>query len=202
MMVSRYIAILLTLSLAFQKCSCTKGGCYDESYSFEIFVKAFPNMDSILINDTIWFDINEPVTLKDAISNREINFDNAANLGSAIAFGQLLGNSQEKDAVSDFNYVLISGAETNSVNAARFKEYLFKEESGRYIFRFGIIPKNAGIFRMGFSDAANVYRKNQGCGKAFFKILFKETNQHLYFNDNNFNITTPLPSNMYCFKVK
>lgn len=201
-MFSRFIIISFFASLFFQKCTCTKNGCFDESYSFEIFVKSSPGMDSVLINDTIWFDINEPVILKDAISNREISFANAANLGSAIAFGQLLGNSQEKDAVSDFNYILISGTETNSVNAARFKEYLFKEELGRYIFRLGIIPKKVGIFRMGFSDAANVYRKNQGCGKAFFKILFKETNQHLYFNDNNFNITTPLPSNMYCFKVK
>src|SRR5688500_14719940 len=111
----RCVAILLTVSSVFQKCTCTKNGCFDESYSFNIFVKSSPDKDSILINDTIWFEINEPVTLKDVISNREINFDNAANLGSAIAFGQLLGNSQEKDAVSDFNYVLISGAETNSV---------------------------------------------------------------------------------------
>jgi hypothetical protein len=92
--------------------------------------------------------------------------------------------------------------EINSANPARFKEYIFKEETNRYTFRLGLIPKKQGIFRMGFSDAANVYRKNEGCTKAYFKILFKDTNQHLYFNDNNFNITTPLPSNMYCFKVK
>jgi hypothetical protein len=201
-MLLKNLAILLTISIVFKKCSCTKDGCFNETYSFEIFVKGSPDFDSILINDTIWFEINEPVALKDITSNRIIDFNNSANLGSAIAFGELLGNSQEKDAVVDFNYALISGVETSSVNPARFKEYLFKEESGKYIFRLGVIPKKAGIFRLGFSDAANVFRKNQACGKAYFKIRFKETNQHLYFNDQNFGISTPLPSNMYCFKVK
>lgn len=201
-MLVRFVIIIISAALIFQKCTCTKNGCFNELYSFEIFVKAYPDQDSIFINDTIWFEINESVMLKDMISNRTINFDKAANLGSAVAFGQLLGNSQEKDAVSDFNFVLVSGTETNSVNAARFKEYLFKEEQGRYLFRLGLVPKKSGVFRMGFSNAANVYRKDDNCTKANFKILFKETNQHLYFNDNNYNITTPLPSNMYCFKVK
>jgi hypothetical protein len=198
----KIVILILAFPLFFEKCSCTKEGCFDESYSFELFIKASPDMDSVFINDTIWFEINEPTVLKDNISGRTINYENAANLGSAVAFGQLLGNSQEKDAVIDFNFLLISGIETNSVNAARFKEYLFKEESGKYIFRLGIIPKKSGIFRIGFSAAANVYRRNQNCGKAFFKIYFKQTNQHLYFNDQNFGIATPLPSNMYCFKVK
>jgi len=201
-MFSRLVAIVSISAFIFQKCDCTKGGCRDEVYSFEIFAKATPSLDSIVINDTIWFEVSESVNLKDQISNRIIDYRDAVNLGSAIGFDELLGNSQRKDAVTDFNFVLISGTEINSVNPARFKEYIFKEEANRYIFRLGLIPKRQGIFRMGFSDAANVYRKNEGCTKANFKIFFKETNQHLYFNDNNFNITTPLPSNMYCFKVK
>ena len=194
--------IMLVISLNFQKCDCSKSGCLNEKYSFEIYTKAMPALDSVVINDTIWVEINESINLKDMISNRIINYTDAANLGSAVGFEELLGNSQRKEAVSDFNFILISGMEINSVNPARFKEYIFKEEANRYIFRLGLIPKKQGIFRMGFSDAANVYRKNEGCTKAYFKIFFKETNQHLYFNDNNFNITTPLPSNMYCFKVK
>jgi hypothetical protein len=197
-----FIPIISIISLSLQKCNCSKGSCLDEKYFFEIYAKATPVLDSILINDTIWFEINESVNLKDMISNRIINYTDAGNLGSAVGFEELLGNSQRKDAVGDFNYVLISGIEISSVNSARFKEYIFKEESGRYIFRLGIIPKKTGIFRMGFSDAANVYRKIEGCTKAYFMILFKDTNQHLYFNDQNFGITTPLPSNMYCFKVK
>jgi hypothetical protein len=201
-MLLRLVAILIVASLVFQECDCTKGGCFDEKFSFEIYSKAFPDSDSVFINDTIWFEINESASLKDFTSNRIVNFSNALNLGSAIGFDELLGNSQRKDAVSDFNYTLISGTEINSVNPARFKEYIFTEVSGRYIFQLGIIPKRTGIFRMGFSDAANVYRKNDNCTKANFKIYFKETNQHLYFNDQNFGISTPMPSNMYCFKVK
>jgi hypothetical protein len=201
-MLVRLVVILIVVSLAFQECDCTKGGCFDEEFSFEIYAKAFPDRDSILVNDTIWFEINESASLKDFTSNRIVNFSNASNLGSAIGFDELLGNSQRKDAVSDFSFVLILGTEINSINPARFKEYIFTEVSGRYIFQLGIIPKRTGIFRMGFSDAANVYRKDDNCTKAYFKIYFKETNQHLYFNDQNFGISTPMPSNMYCFKVK
>ena len=201
-MFSRFAAILIISALVFQKCDCTKGGCRDESFSFEIFAKAIPSLDSILINDTIWFEVNESVNLKDQVSNRIIDYRDAVNLGSAIGFDELLGNSQRKDAVSDFNFVLISSTEVNSVNPARFKEYIFKEEANQYLFKLGLVPKNQGIFRMGFSDAANVYRKNDNCTKAYFNIFFKQTNQHLYFNDQNFGITTQSPSNMYCFKVK
>lgn len=193
---------MIVTPLIFHRCSCSKGECFDEKYSFEIFVKAYPYLDSILINDTIWFEINESTILKDLSSERMVNYDNALNLGSAIGVDELLGNSQRRDAAGDFNYILLAGTETSSVNPARFKEYLCKEVPNYYLFKLGIIPKKTGVFRMGFADAANVYRRNDDCTKAYFKILFKETNQHIYFNDQNFNITTPLPSNMYCFKVK
>lgn len=201
MLLKLFITLILT-SLIINGCDCKKEGCSDEKFLFEVSVKASPDRDSILINDTIWLEINESVNLKDLTTNTFVNFNNAANLGSTIGFEELLGNSQRQDAVIDFSYFLTSGTEISSINPARFKEYLLKEESGRYIFRLGIIPKKIGIFRIGFSDAANVFIKNNGCKKADFKILFKNTNQHLYFNDQNFGIITPIPNAMYCFKVK
>jgi hypothetical protein len=197
----KIVIIILAFPLFFEKCNCSKD-CLDETYSFQIYVKGYPVMDSVAVSDTVWFEINESTSLKDLTRNSIIDFANATNLGSAIGLDELLGSSQRKDAVTDFSYVLVWGSETNSVNPARFKEYIFKEEANKYIFKLGIVPKKQGIFRIGFSDAANVYRKNNSCTKANFKIFFKDTNQHLYFNDQNFGITTPLPSNMYCFKVK
>src|SRR5688572_823579 len=122
----KLIIIGFLVSIAVTRCRCTKyGDCFDEKYSFEIYVKAFPDLDSILINDTVWFDINEPTSLMDKNTSQVINFTNAANLGSAIAFVELLGNSQSRFAANDFHFVLISGFETNNVNPERFREYLF-----------------------------------------------------------------------------
>ncbi len=194
--------MLLSASVVIHSCDCNKDNCLRENYSFGIYCTGVPDRDSIFINDTIWFDIAEPTTLKDLITNQFVSFNNVANLSTVIGLNELLGNSQVRDAVADFDYILIFGTEINSTNPARFKEYVFNEEGGQYKFRLGIVPKRTGIFRIGFSDAANVYRKTEECTKAYFKILFKQTNQHLYYNDQNFGIITPLPSNMYCFKVK
>lgn len=146
----------------------------NERYSFEIFVKAAPDLDSIMVNDTIWLEVNESVVLEDLVSNEMIKFDNLANLGSAVAFNELLGYSQSRDAVVDFNYILVTGVETGSVNPARFKEYLFKEESERHKFKLGIIAKKAGTFRIGFSDAANVYKKKAIVQRRFLRFILKK----------------------------
>lgn len=187
----------------FNYSSCKKGGigCRQENYSFNIYARLVPDLDSILINDTIWINLDEPVILQNQNSGQNINYADAVNLGSAIAFGELLGNSQSRDAVNSFNYIIVDGIEVSSVDPLRFKEFLFKEENGRYKFNLGIVPKQAGVFRLGFSDAANVYRGN-GCEKAYFKILINDTDQHLYFNQWNFGVTPSLPNATYCFKVK
>ncbi len=80
--------ILLTVSLIFQKCDCTKPGldCVQTKYNFELAVRAYPDYDSISIGDTIWFEINNPIRFKDINTSQIIDYSNAENLGSGITF--------------------------------------------------------------------------------------------------------------------
>jgi hypothetical protein len=51
-------------------------------------------------------------------------------------------------------------------------------------------------------NAANVYREGN-CSKANFSINFKNTNQHLYFNEVSFpGVILPPGGGIYLFKVK
>ncbi len=72
--------------------SCNKDfDCRGTIYSFEAFYKAYPDKDSIKINDTIWIESNTPTQLKDLISNRMVDYSGAANLGTAIDYLEILG---------------------------------------------------------------------------------------------------------------
>lgn len=151
------------------------------AYKFELGIRAYPDSESINVNDTIWLEINEPTTLMDLNTRKEINYGNAANLGSAIAFQKLSGTNEfNVKAADQFNYRLIEGVETNNADPSALREYLFQEKNGLYLFKLGVIPKNSGTFRLFFSNAANVYRNNDNCTKAFFILNFKNTNQHIY----------------------
>ena len=183
--------------------TCKKNGsCTESRYSFEIGVKATPNSDSLLINDTIWLVLDEPVNLLDKTTNTVVDYSNSANLGSAIGFQKAIFAPTLNfiPAVEKFVFRNIEGIETNNSNPSLLKEYLFTENNGRYKFKLGVVAKDTGIFRFVFSNAANVYRKNNSCTKAFFEINFKETNQHRYLIPG-FGGST-VKGGDYYFKVK
>ncbi len=183
--------------------TCKKNGnCTDTNYSFEIGVKAMPNLDSVNINDTVWVTIDEPVDLLNKMTNTVINFNNAANLGSAIGFQKAIffPKLDFVAAAAKFNLILFEGKETGNYNSATYREYLFTEVNSRYKFKLGIIPKDTGVYSFVFSNAANVYRKNDNCTKAFFEINFKETNQHRYLIPGYGGNT--VKGGDYYFKVK
>lgn len=178
------IAFLLLLSMLSIQSQCKKRfGCAENLYSFNLGVKAIPDNDSLLIGDTIWFEIDEPITLKDAQTERMINYSGAVNLGSAIAFQAFSSEFGQFtiEAAKKFAIIVIEGKETGNTNPSLYHEFLFSEINSRYIFRLGIMPLEKGIFRIGFGNAANVYRTNDNCTKASFNLNFKETDQHFYF---------------------
>jgi hypothetical protein len=195
-----------TAALIFFTCiqsTCKKdGACIESKYSFEINVKAVPNSDSINVNDTIWLVLDESINLLDRTTNSSVNYDNAANLGSAIGFQKAIffPSLDFIPSAAKFNFILIDGQETSNANATLFREYLFSENSNKYKFRLGVIPKDTGIYRFVFSNAANVYRKNDNCTKASFEINFKQTNQHRYLIPGFGNNTSK--GGDYYFKVK
>ena len=64
---NKYMFITLFFaSLFLLKCECKKLqiDCTQVKYNFQLPVKAYPNKDSINIGDTLWLEINEPITFK------------------------------------------------------------------------------------------------------------------------------------------
>jgi len=171
---------LFTASLFLQQCSCTKTlglDCAEIKYSFELPVKGYPDKDSISTGDTIWLEINESTSFKDDQSGQMIDYSNAGNIGSALGF-QIYDSIQQNwyPAISQFLFLLTKGKELKRTPLDI--EYSFAEETGRYLFKLGVIPKVKGLYRIVFSNSNNTYRNNDKCTKANFIINFKETNHN------------------------
>jgi hypothetical protein len=197
------LAALLFIYAASVFATCKKENCSEKEYSFNINARAYPDADSINIGDTVWIEINTSTTFIDNQSNQYVSFDRASNLSTVIGFLELLGNQQARDAANDFDVKIEKGMfRGNSTIANRFREYSIIEENGNYKLKIAIIPKKDGIYRISLSDAANVFRRGDDCSKAFFRLNFSGTNQHMYYNEWNYGVVVPLPNNGYCFKVK
>jgi hypothetical protein len=194
---------LLLLSFTFIYATCRKHpiDCSNTIYNFELGIKAYPVLDSIHINDTIWVEINDSTILKDVQTGREINYEGATNLGAAIGFQKYSGSTSQFtiSAADKFAFFVARGTNVLNTMPELYKEYFFTQESGRYVFKLAIIPKETGVFRFVFSNASGVVRKNDNCTKAFFTLNFKNTNQHFYLFPGGAN--TPPGGGAYYFKV-
>jgi len=175
------IGIIGLISVQFQ---CNKRlDCANTVYSFELGVKAYPDKDSINVGDTIWLEINEPTTLKDAFTGQMIDYSGAANLGSFIGFSKLVDSVPKWiDAATDFDFKLIKGQEVINPRVELGREYNFIEEANRYKFLFGVVPTRKGVYSLVFSNASNVYRAADKCTKASFAINFNNTDRHYYLS--------------------
>lgn len=203
-MVSKFYTVaMLAIYVATVFTSCIKGkNCTNHGYGFQMAAKIYPDYDSIQIGDTIFVELKEPINLNDLNTGNIVNFTGAENLGTGIAFDELLGNAVRKSAANDFTLILLKGSEVVNADPNLLRQYRFKEENGFYVFKLAVIPKKTGIYRTGVSDAVNVNTVENKCEKAGFSITLKETNQHLYYNQWNFGVTPNLPNGVYCFKVK
>ncbi len=199
-----YFALAIVCYIIFTSSTCKKNGnCTETSYSFEALAKVLNPYDSINIGDTIWLEINAPTSQKDLLSGQIISYTNASNLGTAIGFGELIDPNSPVYAANEFNYVLIKGIPVANSNTTGIREYSFIESANTYEFKLGIIPKRRGYFNFGLSNAANVFRKNDKCTKAFYRIYFKDTPLHLYLLKQVLGITPDSTyASPYCFKVK
>lgn len=179
--------------------TCRKD-CTRTDYSFEMAVNAYPDLDSMRVGDTVWVEINETVSLKDLNTNENINYSGAVNLGTNIGFQEIVGTTpQIINAATDFSSKVINGTEISSTNSSLFKEYVFAENNGKFLFKLGIVPLRTGVFRINLGSAANVYRANDKCSKASFVFNFKNTNQHFYLYPES---GSPPGGSTYYFKVK
>ncbi len=188
-MVIRSLSISLLLIVAFLSIfsTCKKGGlgCANTVYFFQIGIKAYPDIDSIHVGDTLWLEINTSSILKDSLSGKMINYSNTENLGSAVAFEKIIDPETFTACTQSFAYLFKEGKEVQNSQANLLKEYVFNEQAGYYIFKLGLIAKETGTFVVAFGNAANVYRSTDKCTKASFEIDFENTNQHYYLNPNS-----------------
>lgn len=202
MAIKKNLIVVLGISIIITLNSCGKKGCANTAYNFVVGVKAYPDKESIRLGDTLWFEINAPTNLTDITSNTTIDYSGAENLGSAIGFGRITNNITVESA-DTFSYITKVGVPVSNPNTTKIREFLFVQINKNYVFKLGIIPKEKGVFGVGFSNAANVYRSSDKCTKAAFKINFENTHQHYYLNPiiNSTNSDTTKSSGSYYFKV-
>jgi len=195
------IGIIGLISVQFQ---CNKRlDCANTVYSFELGVKAYPDKDSINVGDTIWLEINEPTTLKDAFTGQMIDYSGAANLSTTIGIAELISaNTVETRGNTFFNFLVLNGTEIFRPDTNSFREYRFDEINNKYQFKIGVIPKKTGVYKLFVGSAANVYRAMDQCTRASFAINFTSTNQHLFYNEIVLpGVILPEGGGVYLFKV-
>lgn len=181
--------------------SCGKiTGCADTSYRFMIGVKIHPNKETLLLGDTLWFEVDAPTTLKDVATGKLTDYSGALNLGSAVGFGKITANNVVFSANS-FDYKLLTGTNVNNPNTVQIREFLFTQINDRYVFKLGVVPKEKGVFGIDFSNSVNVYRKSDRCTKALFYINFENTPHHYHLNPITGSDTTNNYGSYY-FTVK
>lgn len=181
-----------------------KKNCSAILYNFELGIQAYPDIDSINIGDTIFFEINEPTSLNDAGTGQLITYNQTKNLGTTISLSELISpNVVNQFANNDFKFHLFKGINVERQDTNRYREYLFIEANQQFQFKLGVISQKKGVYKMFVGNSANVFRENDKCSKANFAINFKNTDQHLYLNEVSFPgvILTP-GGGVYLFKVK
>lgn len=205
----KQLAAVILLLLATTYATCRKN-CTETNYSFEAGIKVYPDADSIAVNDTIWVETDFSSQLKDLQRGNNIDYSGAGNLGTGIQLLKFIGGSINDPgvvpAIDSFTFLLEKGILIPpSSNANQVKTYNFNEESGRYKFKLGVVPNKKGVYALAISNAANVFRKNDKCTKASFAFKFLDTDNHVYFLEQNRPGYIPSGlelTNLYCFKVK
>lgn len=189
-------AILIVVFIASVYGTCKrKLNCSENIYKFELNVTAIPGIDSITLNDTLWFSINESTQLKDLNSGNIITFDDAANLSLVFGIRKVISAQSVIPAADSFIYIIKKGSNVSSLDLSRLREFLLSEESANYKLEVGFVPLKKGVFRVLIEDASNVYRRRNSCPKAYFAVKFVNLDPHYYLG---YNISG---NGVYYFKV-
>lgn len=205
----KILLVLVIVHLLTSYMSCRKN-CAVTNFSFAITSQMYPDNDSINVGDTIWVEVDAPVNLVDIKSGVETDYSGAVNLGNDIylhKFDKVMPNAQNGlvEAAHTFRTHLVVGDSVTPKNPSITRAFRFKEISGRYRFKVGLIPQEKGDFMIGIGSAAGVYRSHDQCSKADFSIAIAETNQHLYLYQNfrpGYEFTEAERLRTYCVRVQ
>lgn len=178
----KLLVILKVIGMTMIYSTCRKPiDCSQTIYSFEAFFKAYPDLDSLRVGDTLFLEFNSSTMLNDVNRSQLVNFAGAENLGTVLSFTEFAANQQEIAAVDNFELKLHVGKlSLQTINPARNREYLFEEHNNEYQFKLGISPKKAGRYAITIANSNNVYTRTDRCSKANFSFRFNNTNQHFH----------------------
>lgn len=202
-----YAVLLIGITIMCNRC---RHPCPMEvSYNFNASLDIRSGREYVRIGDTIFFESIVPSEMRNTSDNALINFSGSKNFGSTLRIGRLVHDSATIiDAVAWFDYYPIEGKIFTSNNNApdRVKQLLYNEKDDSFILKFGLIPKDTGIFLVAVSDAINVTRNKGKCERANIEITITNRNKHLdylqdlYYQDHPMAETDK--THAYCFVVK
>jgi hypothetical protein len=184
--------------------------CADNNtYTFiNNYAKVYPDKDSIRVGDTLWTEIKMPTTLKDEQTNVMVDFSDAVSVGNTLGIGLFTGGSVNDPgstgAVDKFDYSVIMGQVINSSILNQKMQFTFAKINDSFFLKVRIISKAIGTYYLAISDDAGVHRRGDNCTKGSFEFRYANTDQHLYFYQNNrpgYIISEYEQRHMYCFKV-
>lgn len=153
--------------------------CRGNDYVFSLNLKVLPNTDSVRIGDTIWFEINEPTTLKDATTGNMIDYSGVDYLSTRVSFSRLSNGSFSAHSVNTFKFIDSTGvnmADTfgtsivDIVDTTLSRVYRFDERGGFYGLVIGLVPRRTGIFSVSFSGSRASSSKVELCSSGLFLI--------------------------------
>lgn len=203
------LSCCLLLSFVSLYATCKRVDCKQTIYSFQAFVKAYPDKDSIRVGDSIYFELNAPTQLKDLTTGQVVDYSGAVNFGPSIKYGEFTGDGNASNpgiiaAANSFTNVLMWGTPVNSDRPEQVRTFLCLEENGEYKFKVAVVPNKKGTFIITIGNTSGVYRRNNECDKATFDLKFQATDQHIHFLEQNrtgYVITDSDREHLYCFKV-
>ena len=165
-------------------CGKLRFDCANTVYNFQAGVKAYPDKDSVVIGDTIWFESTIPASLIDIGTKKLIDYSGAGNLGTDLSLDRFTGDHGSIYAANEFKYVLSKGKTVEKISNVpdRIREYLYIETGDQYYLKVGIIPQKAGIYMLGVGNPQNVFRNSDKCTKAKYFINFENTKQHIFIS--------------------
>ena len=169
----------------------------------------FPDVDSIKIGDTLWFNASIPTQIKykpgNTIDSATYNLSGASNVTTDIRISALKGQTLQTGAVDSFEYALIKGkVEPSSISyaASYAKTVSFKEENGNFVLSFGMIAKKKGIYLLSIID---IYQAEKKCANISVTVLQSSIDSHLHYLQDIYYGGQPIAQidrdHAYCFKV-
>jgi hypothetical protein len=165
-----------------------------------------PDLDSIRVEDTLWFNSNIPTEVRyfqGASDSGTYNLSGAKNVATDIHLTSLLGVNNSPGVIDSFIFLPEKGnIIINPQVPSAGKTITYTEENGNYIFKLGLIAMKKGIYCFTIID---IYQAMKGCDKISVTVVMNNSDSHLhYLGDIFYGGGSLFPidiTHSYCFKV-